>query len=38
MRVLVIGGTGDLGHRVANGLAAQGHAVMAVVSPVIPRW
>ena len=30
MRILVIGGTGDLGHRVANGLAARGHAVMAL--------
>lgn len=27
MRILVMGGTGEVGHHVANGLAARGHAV-----------
>ena len=30
MRILVIGGTGELGHHIANGLAARGHAVTAL--------
>ena len=27
MQVLVFGGTGEVGHHIANGLAARGHAV-----------